>query len=148
MKNGELKPAFNKQISTEEQFITHYSIHQSPGYNTTLGEHLESFEKQYNRQSEAVVADSGYGSEENYEILKKGIDAYVKYNYFQKEQKRNQKNNPFLAQNLYCNKEEEFYVCQMGQRMEHMGKGKRISKNGNESDVYYYQTKQCEGCPL
>ncbi len=149
MQNGQLKAAYNTQISTEEQFITHYSIHQSAGDTTTLKDHLEGFEENYHSRSEAVVADAGYGSEENYEMLEsKGIDGYVKYNYFHKEQKRAQKNNPFLLQNLYYNKEEDFYVCPMGQKMAFAGKGIRKSTNGYSSRVSYYQAKRCEGCPL
>ncbi len=45
--------------------------------------------KRYQKQSKTVVADAGYGSEENYEMLEnKEITAYVKYNYFHKEQKK------------------------------------------------------------
>jgi hypothetical protein len=51
-----------------------------------------------------VIADAGYGSEENYAFMdEKQIEAFVKYNYFHKEQKRNFKNNAFLAENLYYN---------------------------------------------
>ena len=149
MQNGQLKPAYNTQISTEEQFITHYSIHQSAGDTTTLKDHLEGFEENYGSQSDVVVADAGYGSEENYEMLEsKKIEGYVKYNYFHKEQKRAQKNNPFLLQNLYYNKEEDFYVCPMGQKMAFAGKGKRVSTNGYVSSVSYYQAGRCEGCPM
>lgn len=49
MKNGQLKPAYNPQISTENQFITHVSVHQTPGDTTTLESHLEGFEKAYDR---------------------------------------------------------------------------------------------------
>ena len=39
-----------------------------------------------------AVADAEYGSEENYEYMaKEEIDAYVKYNYFHKEQKAKDK---------------------------------------------------------
>ena len=149
MQNGQLKPAYNTQVSTENQFITHVSIHQTPGDTSTLESHLDGFEKTYEKQSKEVVADAGYGSEENYEILKnKEITPYVKYNYFHKEQKRTMKNNPFLAQNLFYNAEKDFFVCPMGQRMENIGTGKRISNNGYESQVTYYQAKRCEGCPL
>jgi hypothetical protein len=149
MQNGQLKPAYNTQISTENQFITHVSIHQTPGDTTTLESHLNGFEKTYEKQSKEVVADAGYGSEENYEMLEgKDITAYVKYNYFHKEQKRTVKNNPFLVQNLFYNQEQDFYVCPMGQRMENVGKGTRISSNGYESQITYYQAKRCEGCPL
>jgi transposase len=149
MMNGQLKPAYNPQISTENQFITHISIHQKPNDTTTLESHLDGFEKTYQKQSKEVVADAGYGSEENYEMLEnKEITAYVKYNYFHKEQKRKMKNDPFLVQNLYYNQEQDFYVCPMGQRMEKIGIGKRTSSNGYESQVSYYQAKRCEGCPL
>ena len=86
---------------------------------------------------------------ENYEMLEnKEITGYVKYNYFHAEQKRKIKNNPFLVQNLFYNKEQDYYVCTMGQRMEKIGTGKRTSSNGYESQVTYYQAKRCEGCPL
>jgi transposase len=149
MKNGQLKPAYNPQISTENQFITHVSIHQTPGDTTTLKSHLTSFEESYKKQSKEIVADAGYGSEENYEMLEeKDVEAYVKYNYFHKEQKKKIKNNPFLVQNLFYNAEQDFYVCPMGQRMENVGHGKRISSNGYESQITYYQAKRCSGCPL
>jgi len=36
-----------------------------------------------------VVANAGYGSEENYEFIKDNdIETFVKFNYFHKEQKR------------------------------------------------------------
>lgn len=149
MKNGQLKAAYNAQISTENQFITHVSLHQKPGDTTTLESHLNGFQEAYGKQSKEVVADAGYGSEQNYEILeKKGITAYVKYNYFHAEQKKRMKNNPFLVQNLFYNKEQDFYICPMGQRMERSGTGKRISANGFESGVTYYEAKRCGGCPL
>ncbi|MFZ1788002.1 MAG: IS1182 family transposase [Saprospiraceae bacterium] len=149
MKNGQLKPSYNPQISTENQFITHVSIHQTPGDTTTLTSHLDGFEKAYEKQSKEVVADAGYGSEENYEMLEnKGVAAYVKYNYFHKEQKRKMKNDPFLVQNLFYNQEHDFYVCPMGQRMENVGNGRRVSSNGYESQVSYYQAKRCNSCPL
>jgi transposase len=149
MKNGQLKPAYNTQISTENQFITHVSIHQKPGDTTTLEPHLNGFEQAHGKQSKEVCADAGYGSEENYEMMEnKGIEAYVKYNYFHKEQKRKMKNDPFLVQNMFYNKEQDFYVCPMGQRMERIGQGTRKSGTGYHSNISYYQAKNCRGCPL
>lgn len=149
MKNGQLKPAYNAQISTENQFITHASIHQTPGDTTTLESHLEGFEKNYSKQSKEVVADAGYGSEQNYEILEeKQIEGYVKYNYFHQQQKKKTRNNPFIVQNLFYNKVHDFYVCPMGQRMEKVGTSRRVSDNGYESQITHYQAKRCENCPL
>lgn len=149
MKNGQLKPAYNPQISTENQFVTHFSIHQTPGDTTTLKNHLESFNNQYNKQSKVVVADAGYGSQENYEYLEsKNIEAFVKYNYFHKEQKRSFKKNSFLAQNLYYNKVDDYFVCPMGQHLVKIKESKRTSDNGYVSHVCYYQAARCQGCPL
>jgi transposase len=149
MRNGQLKPAYNPQISTENQYITHYSIHQKPNDTTTLAPHLEGFKQKYNKQSKQVVTDSGYGSEENYEMLESnGIEAFVKFSYFHKEQKRSFKNDPFGIQNLFYNQEKDFYVCTMGQRMEKVCDTKRTSSNGYESTISIYQAKNCQGCPL
>ena len=124
MKNGQLKPACNAQISTEKLYITYVSVHYAPGDTTTPKIHLNGSEEACEKQSAEVVADVGYSSEENYEMLEeKGAAAYVKYNYFHKEQKIKTKNNPFLPQNLLYNAERDFYVCPMGQRMGKAGSG-------------------------
>jgi transposase len=149
MKNGQLKPAYNPQISTENQYITHFSIHQKPTDTTTLPAHLEGFKQKYNKQSKQVIADAGYGSEENYELLEKeGIEAFVKFSYFHKEQKRAFKNDPFGIQNLFYNPEKDFYVCTMGQRMEKIANTTRTSSNGYVSNISVYQAQNCKGCPL
>lgn len=149
MKNGQLKPAYNIQISTENQIVTCYSMHQRPGDTATLIPHLEHHKTQYQKQPNEAIADAGYGSEENYEYLKNnGVTAYVKYNMFHKEQKRSYKKDIFKAENLFYNKEQDFFVCPMGQRMYKIGTGKRTSELGYTSKVSYYQAINCEGCPL
>lgn len=102
MRNGRLKPAYNLQISINKQFILHYSVHPNPTDTKTLASHLQDFEESYHQVSKELVADAGYGSEENYNLLKsKKIKPYVKYNYFKKDQKSGQittsENNPKLA---------------------------------------------------
>jgi transposase len=149
MGNGQLKPAYNVQISTENQFVTNFGIYQSPGDTTTFNDHLDSFEEKFDRQSREVVADSGYGSEQNYEYLEaRGIDNYVKFSYFHKEQHKAFKNNPFLQDNLFYNPEGNFYVCPMGQKLEFIGQYQRISERGFRSEFSVYQAERCEGCPL
>ena len=78
----------------------------------------------------------------------KQIGNYVKFSYFHKEQKRPFKNNPFLIDNLFYNPEGDFFVCPMGQKMELIGRSKRVSDRGYCSEISIYQAKRCEGCPL
>jgi len=48
-----------------------------------------------------AVTDPGYGNEQNDEFMKNmGIEAFVKYNYFHKEQKRTWNKDAFTIQNL------------------------------------------------
>ena len=49
-----------------------------------------------------------------------GIEAFVKYNYFHKEQKRAWKKDAFAVHNLYYNQDRDYYVCPMGQHMEYI----------------------------
>jgi transposase len=149
MGNGQLKPAYNAQISTENQFITNFGMYQNPGDTSTLIPYLDSFKEKYDRQSSEIVADSGYGSEQNYDYIKtEKVNNYVKFNYFHKEQKQSFKNNPFLADNLFYNPEGDFFICPMGQKMELKGKSEKISERGYRSQIFIYQAKRCEECPL
>ncbi len=146
---GQLKPGYNVQISSENQIVTCFSIHQNAGDSTTLPIHLQQFETLYGKTGNTVVADAGYGSEENYMLLEnKGVEAYVKYNMFFQEQKSTHKQNPFHPDNLFYNPEGDFYVCPMGQRMCKVGSHKRSSTTGHKSNVDVYEAINCNGCPL
>ena len=48
--------------------------------------------------------------------FKHGIETFIKYNYFHKEQKRSFRNDPFLS--FYYNEETNGVYCRMGQRIE------------------------------
>ena len=88
MKNGQLKAAYNLQIATENQFVLHYDIYPNPTDTRTLLPFLETYPHELKR----VVADAGYGSEENLLTLNRmGVDHLIKYGLFDKEQKKNYK---------------------------------------------------------
>lgn len=149
MLNGQLKPGYNVQISTENQFITNFGIYQRPTDTLTMISYLESFKTRYGMQSEEIVTDSGYGSEENYEYMfRNGMTPYVKYNMFHVEQQRSYRNNPFRVSNLFYNPDGDFYVCPMGQKMKFIRQEKRYTASGYQQTVSVYRASRCEGCPL
>lgn len=89
MLNGQLKSAYNLQISIQEQFILNYSLHQSSTDYQTLAPHLDQYEALYAQKPEAVVADAGYGADENYKMLKeKCIEAFSNDSLHYNEQGR------------------------------------------------------------
>ena len=66
MNNGQTKPGYNLQIATENQFLVDFGLFPNPGDTLTMPLFLTSFQRRYGRMASTVVADSGYGSEENY----------------------------------------------------------------------------------
>jgi len=149
MMNGQTKPGYNAQISTENQFITNYGIFQRPGDTGTFIPFMESFKERYGKQSKTVVADSGYGSEQNYEYIDKNtMEGYVKYNMYHAEKKEGHRQDIFHPDNLFYNKEGDYYVCPMGQHMEKVNETESLSDLGYTYTKSVYQAKNCKKCPL
>ncbi len=143
MKNGQLKPAYNLQVSTNNQYITHYSLHEATTDTTTLKEHLTDFKREHQITPVTVTADAGYGCEEN------NIIAYVKHNQFDREQNDNiQNKKPFAADKLHYNAAQDYYVCPMGQHMDNKGICSKVTSTGFMQTLTKYQAKNCNGCPL
>lgn len=154
LQNGQLKPAYNVQVSSESQFVIHYSLHQTTNDLNTLAPHLTTFENLYEFLPVELTADAGYGSEENYDLLEeKNIETFVKYNTFDKEQgisksKRKKINEDFHRDKLYYNEEKDQYICPMGQPMEKISTRRRKTKSGHHQTSSVYQAKNCNGCPV
>jgi len=150
MQNGQLKPGYNLQLSTQNQFLINYSNHHNPTDTKTLIPHLNQIQEMYPGMVNNVCGDSGYGSEENYDFLEsKKLNAYIKYNYFHKEQKKgNQAYSEFHPNNLYYNANIDVYYCPMGQPMRLQYIKKEKNDEGYEKKIHYYQAYNCKGCPL
>lgn len=149
MLNGQLKPAYNWQISTQNQYILDYTIHQDLADTATLPAHVDSLVEILGDTPEALIADAGYGSEQNYEYLEdKGIEAFVKYNYFHKEQTKKWKEDPRRIENLHYNPENDCYYCPMGQPMNFVYTKKEKTALGYLQTKRVYQAQNCKGCPM
>jgi len=150
MKNGQLKPAYNVQISTSNQFIVNYTIHANTTDTNTLKAHLAQHEASFGKAPKKLTADAGYGSEENYTVLEqKGTIPFVKYGMFDKEQNETHNSKyPFAADKLFYNQEKDCYICPMGQQMDFIGTGTRTTSTGFEQTLKRYQARNCVTCPL
>ena len=154
MQNGQLKPGYNIQVSGSKQCIVSYSIHPNPTDTLTLIPHLEQFQSDHGTLPEVLTADAGYGSEQNYEHLEKlGVEAYVKYGYFDKDQqeaasKAAMSKRPFTQDKLHYNKEKDCYICPMGQPMDKLSTYGKKTGGGFVQQLTKYQARNCEGCPM
>jgi len=149
MKNGQLKPGYNVQIGTEDQFIIGYSIHQRAGDTNCLKEHLETVKTILDDKLPGnIIADAGYGSEKNYEYLEENqIRSFVKYNTFQKEATKKWKEDITKVQNFTYLEDNDEYVCGYGRPLVFMYETERKSDNGYISTIRIYECLNCSGCP-
>ena len=149
MNNGQTVPCYNLQIGTENQFILDFGLFPNPNDTGTMIPFFTSFSDRYNRLPKEGCADADYGSEENYAYMEaNGIEAYVKFNYFHKEQKQAFQDDIFRIENLYYNKEDDYYVCPIGQHMVRVGTRYDKTDSGYHTQTGVYRAKNCEGCPL
>lgn len=149
MLNGQLKPGYNWQITTQDQYILGYTLHQTTTDAGTLTAHMDTLIENLGVKPQVLVADAGYGSEQNYEYLENNqIDAYVKFNNFHREQTTKWKENPHRVENLHYDKELDCYYCPMGQSMKFIGTCRYKSKLGYNQIYRRYQARNCSGCPM
>ncbi|ADM70561.1 hypothetical protein GMA19_02757 [Paenibacillus polymyxa E681] len=149
MRNGQLKPGYNVQIGTENQFILAYSIHQRPADTRCLQPHIEKARELMGRLPQTVIADAGYGSEENYAYLEKEeIQAVVKYGSYHKEKSKAWKEDIGKIENWTYEEAEDTWTCPAGQALHFRRESKETLTSGYEIRKRHYRSNSCEGCPL
>jgi len=149
MRNGQLKPAYNVQLGTENQFIVGYSVHQRPTDTRCLIPHLEHVKEQFGRLPATVVADAGYGSEENYVYLEReGLIPLVKYSTFHKEGSKNWQQDISRIENWTYDETNDEWVCPNGQRLVFQYESKGKTAGSYRPQLRHYHSLSCEGCPL
>ena len=150
MRNGQLKPAYNVQVSTNNQFIAAYSIHHNPTDTNTLIDHLTQAKAELGSTPSNITADAGYGSEENYQWLEtKRITAYVKHNQFDRDQSQHlNTKGRFRSDKLSYDAEKDRFICPSGKPMLRTGTLSKVNKTGYEQHYTTYQAEDCRWCPL
>ena len=147
MKNGQLKAGYNVQIGTENQFILGYSIHQKPTDTTTLIPHMKKLYEMMGRFPVNIIADAGYGSEENYNFIEfEKLGNYVKYPNFHMEQRRKFKDEIFRVENLIYDDVNDEYTCPAGKKLRYTDDKTRITENGYVQKTKIYTAEDCRWC--
>jgi transposase len=147
MKNGQLKPGYNIQIGTENGFVLGYDIFPNPTDTRTLIPHIENMGARLGHLPCRVIADAGYGSNENYAYLEqKGIEALVKYSVFHKEATRAWKRDPFRTENWPFDPISNQYTCPEGQKLQFTKAIQRRSDAGYPQMLQLYECTSCGTC--
>jgi len=147
MRNHQLKAAYNVQMGTEDQFIVGYSIHQKPTDTTCLIPHLTAVKKRLGRLPTTIVADAGYGSEENYAFLeRRRLRAFVKDTMFRREKERSFRKQIYRKENMPYDEARDRFTCPAGRHLTFHHEQHKTSANGFPATIRIYEGHRCGSC--
>jgi transposase len=145
----QVKPGYNVQISTSNQFVVNYTLHTNPTDTKTLIPHLKVHKKLYGHLPQVQVTDAGYSSHENYQYLEtNGTEAYIKPSDFDRKQRKNyQPKNPFATEHLSYDANSNVYLCPASKPMKQIGISEE-KESGIIKTYTFYKASGCKGCAL
>lgn len=144
---AQLKPAYNVQIATENQYILGYGVFQKAADTTVFIPLMDKITNKLGLKPVNVITDAGYGSEENYEyVINNHIGNYLKYQNFNYEKTRSFKNRKFLSEHFEYDKERDQYRCPEGQVLDYMYTKSTKTTTGYKSERMVYRARNCESC--
>lgn len=157
-KDGRILPAYTPMIGTQNQFIVNFSIHQKPSDVSAFIPHMQELARMMAEAKlqaadgkvlpGAVIADSAFGSQENYEYLETmGIDPYVKYGMFHPEQTKKHLDNPYRRDAFVFEEESNQYRCPEGRVLPFVETQQAVNTSGFLQELQVYQSADCSGCP-
>lgn len=149
MQGGQLKPGYNIQVGTENNFVIGYDVFPNPNDTRTFIPHLNNVQERLNCRFKAAIADAGYGSEENYDYLEENdITGIIKYAGYEKETKRSFRKETFNAENWKYDSGQKEYTCPCGNPVPYRRTETKKNKSGFLQSYDVYQCDDCEGCPF
>ena len=150
MKNGQLKAGYNVQIATEGQYALAYGLFPNPTDTRTLIPFLNQIEQHYFELPKHIVADAGYGSEQNYDdiLSNRKREALITYGMYVKEQKKKYRQNEFHSDNWQYDEENDVYTCPNQKRVTFKYHSVRTDRLDFTREFKIYECENCSGCPF
>ncbi|MGG3644332.1 transposase, partial [Bacillus gobiensis] len=153
MKNGQLKPGYNVQMATENQFILFYTIHQRPTDTRCFIPHLEKLASSSLPMPKTVIADAGYGSEENYlyvigEEKEPRFQSLIPYGTYLKEQTRKARKDIKNVRNWKYDENDDCFICPNDRKVVFKKYQQKKNASGYEQSYKIYECEDCTDCPL
>lgn len=130
MRNGQLKPGYNVQIGTENRRL---QSSPTPDGTRCLKPHLEKVKAALGKLPKTVVADAGYGGEENYAYLEREeLEALVKYSTYHKEKSKKWQQDISKLDNWQYDEAEDIWTCAAGRKLRFRYESKETTESGYE----------------
>lgn len=143
----QLKPGYNVQIATENQYILGYGIFQKAADTSVFVPFMDKILPRLSNTSKNVIGDAGYGCEENYNYLNNhDLGNYLKYQNFNYEKTRAFQNRKFLSDHFVYDKQRDQYKCPEGQVLDYVFTKSILSTTGYKAERMVYRAQHCDSC--
>jgi transposase len=143
MQNGQLKAGYNVQLATENQFALAYDLFPNPTDTRTLLPFLSKMKDDF-ELPQYLVADAGYGSEENYRHIEDEFSkqtALIPYGTMLKEGSKKWKSDDKKVMNWDYSSQDDYYIDRKGVRFNFTAYRTKTDKNGFERSFKEYQAE-------
>lgn len=105
--------------------------------------------KRFGKLPKEIIADAGYGSEENYAYLEReNVEATIKYTLWQKEQSRSWKKNQWNTENWKFDEVCDSYECPAGKQLSYSHNRINKTASGFRQNLRIYTCQDCGTCEL
>src|SRR5690625_483408 len=150
MRNGQLKAGYNLQVASNNQFVLGYDLYPNPTDTRTLPPFLNTMRDQFGHLPEKIVADAGYGSEANYELIQDTYErtALIPYNTYYRERKHAHTTDAMHPANWAYDAENDIYTCPDGRAIRFERYADRTDHYGHTRRLKIYASADCAGCAL
>ena len=151
MRNGQLKPGYNVNTATCNEFIIGNYISSDRNDVHTLIPFSKQLCKTYTgyKISKEIV-DSGYESEENYCWFEEEgrPELYVKPSNHDQQKKKKYRTDISRRENMSYNAEENTYTCANGKVLKETYEKHNKTKSGFQTTTSVYECDSCDQCPM
>ena len=141
------KPGYNVQMGSSDGYIRQVYVSSDCNDLNTYIPFMKGYEMAYGTYPKKTPADAGYGSYDNYTFCKEnGIELYMKYNTYRKEQEKTTDKNRFKSCKMKPD-ESGRILCPAGHKFEL--EDIRIERRGMyPKTIKTYRNRNCSDCPL
>ena len=151
MRNGQLKPGYNVNVATSNEFIVGTYISADRSDVQTLIPFMKQLKKDYEGYDIGkVVVDSGYESEENYCWFEEDpvTELFVKPSNHEAKKAKKYRTDISRRENMAYDPVTDTYTCANGKSIRASYEKHSKSASGLDLTTTVYECSDCDGCPL
>ena len=151
MRNSQLKPGYNVNVATSNEFIIGTYISADRSDVRTLIPFTKQLKATYKEHPiEKMVVDSGYESEENYCWFEKDpeTELFVKPSNHEIRKTKKYRTDISRRENMAYDPDTDTYTCAGGKQIRATYEKHSKSASGLDLTTTVYECTDCDGCPL